>query len=203
MREPQVVRTPWVQKMSWWAIGTPVSAPALPAASARSAAAASLSACSRVTEMNALSVAWLASIRARNARTSSTLENFRARRSAASCASVPVCQPLTPASLDDLGNEVQASGDLGRVRLIVLVAVLLAHHVRPQTLRQAPKRMGHRGAAGGVGSIQGANEVGDPRQAVLVHREPVGGGVEPPQGGQGPDLFSCEGHGRFAARVAK
>src|SRR2546423_4620170 len=169
MREPQVVRTPWVQKMSLWAIGTPVSAPALPAASARSAAAASLSACSRVTEMNALSVAWLASIRARNARTSSTLENFRARRSAASCASVPVCQPLTPASLDDLGNEVQASGDLGRVRLIVLVAVLLAHHVRPQTLRQARKRMRHRGDVGGGGSVQGGHQGGGPRQAGPGH----------------------------------
>src|SRR5256886_4137017 len=109
MREPQVVRTPWVQKMSLWAIGTPVSAPPVPAASARSAAAASLSACSRVTEMNALSVAWLASIRARNARTSSTLENFRARRSAASCASVPVCQPLTPASLDRKSTRLNSS----------------------------------------------------------------------------------------------
>src|SRR2546430_14285512 len=142
MREPQVVRTPWVQKLPLWAIGTPVSAPPPPAASARSAAAASASACSRVTEMNALSVAWFASIRARNARTSSTLENFRARSPAASSVSVPVCQPLTAASLDDLGNEVQAGGDLGRVSLILLVAVLLAHPVRPQTLRQARKRMG-------------------------------------------------------------
>src|SRR2546430_119455 len=159
MREPEVVRTPWVQKMSLWAIGTPVSAPALPAASARSAAAASLSACSRVTEMNALSVAWLASIRASNARTSSTLENFRARRPAASCVSVPVCQPLTPASLDDLGNEVQAGGDLGRVRLILLVAVLLAHHVRPQTLRQARKRMRHRGDVGRLRSEEHTSEL--------------------------------------------
>src|SRR5881394_3293963 len=159
MREPQVVRTPWVQKMSLWAIGTPVSAPALPAASARSAAAASLSACSRVTEMNALSVAWLASIRASNARTSSTLENFLARRPAASCVSVSVCQPLTPASLDDLGNEVQAGGDLG-----------------------------------GLGAIQGADEVEDPRQAVLVHRDLGGGEIEPRQGGDARDLFACEGH---------
>src|SRR3979490_1388068 len=130
MREPQVVRTPAVQKMSLWAIGTPVSAPPPPAASARSAAAAWPSACSRVTEMNALSAAWLASILSRHARTSSTLENFRARRPAASCVSVLVCQSLTPASLDDLGNEVQAGGDLGRVGLVLLVAVPPGHSVR-------------------------------------------------------------------------
>src|SRR5882762_2926972 len=145
MREPQVVRTPWVQKMSLWAIGTPVRAPPAPAASARSAAAASASACSRVTEMKALSAAWLASILSRYARTSSTLENFLARRPAASCVSVLVCQSLTRASFD--------------------------HHVRPQALRQAGKRMRHRSDARGVGAIQGADEVENPRQAVLVHRD--------------------------------
>src|SRR6202140_3370223 len=115
MREPQVVRTPWVQKMSLWAIGTPVRAPPAPAASARSAAAASASACSLVTEMKALSAAWLASILSRHARTSSTLENFLARRPAASCVTLLVCQSLTRASLDDLGHEIQAAGDLGRI----------------------------------------------------------------------------------------
>ncbi len=87
MREPQVVRTPCVQKMSLCAIGTPVSAPPVPAASARSAAAASLSARSRVTEMKALSVAWLASMRSRNASASSTLEKRLARSPAASSVS--------------------------------------------------------------------------------------------------------------------
>src|SRR6266513_1858498 len=183
MRDPQVVRTPWVQKMSLWAIGTPVSAPAAPAASARSAAAASLRACSRVTEMNALSAAWLASIRCRYQRASSTLENFLARRPAASCVSVLVCQSLTRVSLDDPGHQVQAGGDLGRVRLIMLVAVLLGHHVRPQALRQAGKRMRHRRDVGGVGAVQGADEVEDPRQAVLVHRELGGGEGEPRLGG--------------------
>src|ERR1700682_4529134 len=162
MREPQVVRTPWVQKMSLWAIGTPVRAPPAPAASARSASAASASACSRVTEMNAFSAAWLASILSRYARTSSTLENFLARRPAASCVSVLVCQSITRASLDDHGHEVQACGDLGRVLLILLVSVLLGHHVRPQTLRQTGKRMRHRGDVGGVGAIQGADELENP-----------------------------------------
>src|SRR5258705_4452688 len=143
MREPQVVRTPWVQKMSLWAIGTPVRAPTAPAASARSAAAASASACSRVTEMKALSAAWLASILSRYARTSSTLENFLARRPAASCVSVLVCQSLTRASLDDLAHEIQAGADLVRIRLILLVAVLVGHHVRPPALRQARKPVRH------------------------------------------------------------
>ena len=53
----------------------------------------------------------------------------------------------------------------------VIVAVLLGHHVRPQGLRQAGKRMRHRSDAGGVGAIQGADEVENPRQAVLVHRD--------------------------------
>src|SRR5256885_8723208 len=155
MRDPQVVRTPWVQKMSLWAIGTPVSAPAAPAASARSAAAASPSACSRVTEMNALSAAWLASIRCRYARTSSTLENFLARRPAASCVSVLVCQSLTRGSLDDLGHQVQAGGDLGRVRLIVLVAVLLGHHVRPPALGSGERRVGEEWRSrGGPGHLK-------------------------------------------------
>jgi len=55
MREPQVVRTPSVQKMSLCAIGTPVSAPPSPAASVRSAARAAASASSAVTEMKAFS----------------------------------------------------------------------------------------------------------------------------------------------------
>src|SRR5258708_38373385 len=117
--------------------------------------------------MNALSAAWLASIRARHARTSSTLENLRARRPAASCVSVLVCQSLTPASLDDLGNEVQAGCDLGRVGLVLLVAVLLGHSVRPQGPRQARKRRRHRGDGGGRGAIQGAAADETPAQPRL------------------------------------
>jgi hypothetical protein len=40
--EPQVVSQPSAQKMSLWAMGTPVSGPAWPAARRASAAAASL-----------------------------------------------------------------------------------------------------------------------------------------------------------------
>src|SRR5258708_40038847 len=111
--------------------------------------------------MNALSAAWLASIRARHARTSSTLENLRARRPAASCVSVLVCQSLTPASLDDLGNEVQARGDLGRVGLILLVAVLLGHYRRAQRAAQGPQRDRQRGGGGGGGAGRGAEHARD------------------------------------------
>ena len=49
MREPQVVRTPCVQKMSLCAIGTPVSGAAVACRERRSACAAAASACSPVT----------------------------------------------------------------------------------------------------------------------------------------------------------
>src|SRR5690349_16190585 len=49
MREPQVVKTPSVQKMSLCANGSPVSGPPLPAAKSRSACAASAKAASAVT----------------------------------------------------------------------------------------------------------------------------------------------------------
>ena len=55
MREPQVVFSPRVQKMSLWAMGTPVSGPASLPLSRASACAASASAASAVMLMNALS----------------------------------------------------------------------------------------------------------------------------------------------------
>ena len=72
--EPQVVRTPSVQKMSLWAIGTPVSGPARPAARASSAACAAAKAPSAVTVTKALRAGWPAAMRSRQARVSSTLE---------------------------------------------------------------------------------------------------------------------------------
>ncbi len=74
MREPHVVRTPAVQKMSLWMSGMPVSGPASPDARTRSAAAAASSAASAVTVTSALSVGWARSTRARLSRVSSTLE---------------------------------------------------------------------------------------------------------------------------------
>jgi hypothetical protein len=94
MREPQVVRTPRVQKMSLWAIGTPVSGPPCPAARRASARAASASAASAVTVMKALPTAWCCSMRARKARVSSTLETARAASSDASSATVFRCNAL-------------------------------------------------------------------------------------------------------------
>src|SRR5207249_3335718 len=105
MRDPQVVRTPRVQKTSLWAIGTPVSAPPAPAA-------------------------------------------------------VPLGDP-----------------------------------VRPAPLRQPGKRMRHGGDAGGIDALQGADEIQDLRQALLVHRDLGRREVEPRQGGDARDLFACEGHG--------
>src|SRR5688500_9002098 len=55
MREPQLVLTPRVQKMSLWASGRPVSGPALPDTSAASAAWACARAESAVTVTKALS----------------------------------------------------------------------------------------------------------------------------------------------------
>ncbi len=89
--EPQLVRTPAVQKMSLWASGSPVSGPALPAAKAWSAALAWASADSGITVMKALSCDWEASTRASRARVSSVTENSLARSFFASSASVNVC----------------------------------------------------------------------------------------------------------------
>src|SRR5215469_10448972 len=170
MREPQVVRTPAVQKRSLCAMGTPVSAPPAPAASARSAARAAASALSAVTEMNALSAGWLFSMRARNSVTSSTLENRRARKPAASSLSVWVCNPLIRVSLDDLRHQVKPGRNLRRVPLVVLVTVGFGHRVRAQPLREARQRMRHRHHVCGLNALQGADEVEDARQAVLVDR---------------------------------
>src|SRR5580700_664509 len=195
MREPQVVRTPRVQKMSLWAMGTPVSAPAPVPARARSAAAAAASAGSRVTDMNALRAPWARSMRASSAVTSSTLENLRALSPAASCVSVAVCRSLTPASLDDLGNEVQPGCGKRRVRLVLLVTVHLGHQVGPQTLREPRKRMRHRGNPGGGRALQGADEVDNPRQCLLVQRNFGRGEFQARQGGDACDLLACEAHG--------
>src|SRR5580658_711958 len=195
MREPAVVRTPWVQKMSLWAMGTPVSAPPLPAARARSAAAAAASAGSRVTEMKALRLPWARSMRASSAVTSSTLENFRARSPAASCVSVLPCRSLTCPSLDDLRNQVKPGRDLRRVQLVLLVAVGLGHQVRPQALRQPRKRVRHRGDVRGGGAVKGTDEVDNPRQCLLVHGNFSRGELQARQGGDACDLLACEAHG--------
>src|SRR6185436_1579923 len=64
IREPQLVRTPCVQKMSLWASGSPVRGPAWPDASCASAALACARAESAVTVMKALSAGCAASTRA-------------------------------------------------------------------------------------------------------------------------------------------
>ena len=89
MREPQVVRSPRVQKMSLCAIGMPVSGAGLPGAQTRDRrAAASASAASALTLMKALSRPGGARCAPGTARVSSTLETARARSAAASSATV-------------------------------------------------------------------------------------------------------------------
>ena len=63
--DPQLVFTPWVQKMSLWAIGTPVSGCGFPAAIISSAARASARARSAVTVMKLLMSPSTASMRLR------------------------------------------------------------------------------------------------------------------------------------------
>ncbi len=57
IREPQLERTPWVQKMSFWAMGMPVSGVASACASRMSAWRAAANASSSVTVMKAFSSA--------------------------------------------------------------------------------------------------------------------------------------------------
>ena len=87
MREPQVVSTPRVQKMSLCAIGIPVSGPAgATPFPARRASALFASACARAssTVMNALSSPFSFEMRSRCSRVSSSEEIFLLLSAAAS-----------------------------------------------------------------------------------------------------------------------
>src|SRR5579863_3748353 len=201
MREPQVVRTPCVQNRSLCAIGTPSSAPSPPRASSRSAARAAASASSACTLMKALSPAWLRSMRPRNSPTSSTLEKLRRRSPAASSAGPLPCRSLTGASLDHLRYQVQAALDLRGVALVLRVVIALADHILPQSLRQPGERVGQRLDASGLAGLERAHEVDDPRQALLVNRDLLGGELKTRQGGDACDLLAGEAHGRCARCV--
>src|SRR5579862_2919330 len=201
MREPQVVRTPWVQNRSLCAIGTPSSAPAPPRASSRSAARAAASAASACTLMKALSAAWLFSMRPSSSPTSSTLEKLRRRSPAASCVRPLVCRSLTAASLDHLGHQVQARLDLRGVALVLLVVIAFCDLILTQPLRQAGERVGQRGDVAGLAGLERAHEVDDSRQALLVDRDLLGGELQTRQGGDACDLLACEAHGRCAQCV--
>src|SRR5688572_17580636 len=116
MREPQLVRTPAVQKMSLCARGNPVSGPAEPAASALSAAAAWANADSDITVMKALSFGCATSMRASSDFVSSVTENSLARSFRASSASVRVCiSSEIPYSMT-LGTRYSAASTCGALR---------------------------------------------------------------------------------------
>ena len=74
-RQPHEVRTPSVQKISFWATGTPVNGPASPRWRRWSAARACVKAASAVTVIKAFSPGLNRSIRSRKARVSSSLLN--------------------------------------------------------------------------------------------------------------------------------
>ena len=181
-------RTPSVQKMSLCAIGRPVSGPASPAAR-RSAAFACASAGSRVTVMKALSFG-------------------RARRCARACAreldarktvlwrgarsrAPPAVYAFAGVSLfDDLGHEIQrplrrSARCVGRSRVGPF-----GHDVRPQALRLAGERMRHRLDTRLGRRIRAADEVDDPRQAVLVDGDLGFGDLEPGEMRDAVDLLA-------------
>jgi hypothetical protein len=116
MREPQLVLTPRVQKMSLCAKGKPVSGPALPAASAASATAAWASADSAVTVMKALSFGCAAVTRRSRLFVSSVTENSLARSFFASSASVNVCIVLVFSYSMTLGTRYSAASTWGALR---------------------------------------------------------------------------------------
>ena len=79
MREEAVVRTPRTHRLSFTAMGTPMSGPAdAPFARCRSISSARASARSAVTRLNALSDGFCASIRSRNVRHTSTADTVPA-----------------------------------------------------------------------------------------------------------------------------
>src|SRR5512145_2448007 len=142
---------PSVQKMSLWAIGTPVRGPPSPFARRSSARRASSRARSAVTVTKAFSAGPSRSMRPRKCRASSRLENCRAFRPAASSATVSVCNDMAQALLDDLGHEVQPGGDARGVALEFLVLVGFRDGVGPQALDLVGERVGHGLHAAGVG----------------------------------------------------
>src|SRR5882672_1250928 len=129
MREPQVVRSTRVQKMSLCAMGMPVSGPASPRARRSSARRADSRASDSSTSMKAFSWLLKRPMRSRHWRVSSTEESFLAARAAESSLSVALSTLL-----DHLGHEVQAVVDRRGDGLIKLARVGLAPLVRPQAL---------------------------------------------------------------------
>ena len=109
MREPQVVRSPRVQKMSLCAIGTPVSGPPSPAAQPRDRRARPRRARPRaLTRDEGIECALVLARCARGTAASARRSRSARARSAAPARSTVFRSAAHPASLDHLGNEVQA-----------------------------------------------------------------------------------------------
>src|SRR5690348_15962621 len=138
MREPHVVRSARVQKMSLCAIGTPVSGPAAPCARYWSARDAAPMVSSSSTLMKLFSPPLKRAMRRRNSRASSTDETCFGASARESSVTVAFSTLL-----DHFGHEVQALFHRRRHRLVKRALVALANLVGPQALREV-ERMRHR-----------------------------------------------------------
>src|SRR5262249_50191674 len=156
---PQVVSQPLAQKMSFWAMGMPVSGYPPPPARRRSAASACFKLASSPSVMKQLSFPFNELIVLRKCRVSSTLEMRRAARSVARRLIVAWCiaaRSRTGASgthrrvlLDHLGHQVEAVIHLRGDRLEQGALVGLRGGVRAQALHHV-ERMGHRLDVAGI-----------------------------------------------------
>src|SRR6266850_2409213 len=129
MRDPQVVRSTRVQKMSLCAIGIPVSGWPSPLARRASARFAASRASDSSKSMKAFSCRLKRPMRSRHWRVSSTEEIFPVASAADSSLSVALSTLL-----DHLRDQVQAILDRGRDGLTRLALVGFTHLVGPQAL---------------------------------------------------------------------
>src|SRR5688500_18879549 len=133
MREPQVVRSARVQRMSLCATAMPVSGPAAPRARCSSARRAAARARDSSTLMNAFN-SRCARMRARHCPVSSTAEILPAASAAESSVTVAFSKLL-----DDLRHEIQARVYRRRGRLVALARVRLGHFIGPQFLYEVER----------------------------------------------------------------
>src|SRR4026209_1796959 len=158
MREPQVVRSVRVHRMSLCATGIPASGPPSPLARRSSARRAASRLCEGSTVMNALR-SRCASMRARQSCVSSRAEIFLAASAAESSVTVELSKLL-----NDLGDEVQALFHRGGDGLVQPALVALGDLVGAQPLNQV-QRVGHRFDPGGVDRLDLADQLEYPGHA--------------------------------------
>src|SRR6185369_4450258 len=124
MRDPHVVRIPFVQKISLCTKGIPQSGAAAPRASAASARSAAASAAASACVIKAFSGAFARAASSAR-RVISTAEVSRARRACACCAMLELMLRL----LDDFRHEVETAARLAGERQQRIGMVRLGHRV--------------------------------------------------------------------------